>query len=83
MLRIDKVLQGEVEAASDVYFKQNVKTKLPIDCGFIDLQIQFQLKPKEKAKYLAEIASQCKRLGKFTQSFAVGVTPVFDDKVMW
>jgi len=40
------------------------------------------LKPKEKAKYLAEIAAQCKRLGKFTQSFAVGIAPVFDDKVV-
>jgi len=44
-----------------------------------DPYFKAQMKPKEREKYLAEVGNSCKRLGKFTQPFGVGLLPLFDE----
>jgi len=61
LLRVEKVLRGDVEAATEPYFKHAT------------------LKPKERAKFVAEASECAQRLGGFTQPFAAGLIPLFDD----
>lgn len=39
-----------------------------------------QVKPKEKTKYAATLAASFSRVGAFTQTFALGLVPLFDSK---
>lgn len=60
VVRLEKVLMGDMETGSSIYFRSTVK-------------------PKEKAKYVALVDSSGQRLGAYTQSFGLGVIPLFKD----